>query len=181
MKINDLRKLVPRPPAPLAEAGRREASKHHCHKGTHRTQRKKLLSSCSSCPAKAALIGQAAADVPFCGRFISHFPRPLPFHPIPLQTFKEQAPERLTYSTLPYLAGNARTNIQLFSAPTELAIFSRRGRPPPPRLWPPPTVQTPLAHHPLDKSSRRRKADLHREWACVRLLTSAATIFQTRS
>jgi len=63
--------------------------------------------------------------------------QPSAFFPNPLQNVKEQAPEHLTHSTLPYMAGNASTNIQLFSAPTELAIFSRRGRPPPPRLPPP--------------------------------------------
>jgi hypothetical protein len=34
-----------------------------------------------------------------------------------LQNVKEQAPERLTYSILPYLDGNASAKIQTYSAP----------------------------------------------------------------
>jgi hypothetical protein len=57
--------------------------------------------------AKACLLGQAEADVPFYGQFISRFPGPLS----PRQNVKEQAPERLIYSTLPRFDGNASTII----------------------------------------------------------------------
>jgi hypothetical protein len=90
-------------------AARGQEPKHLCHKGTHRTQRKNLLS--------------LWPFVAFCGQFIPGFPRPFSLPPFPLQNVKEQAPERLTYSTLPRFDGNAMTIIQLFSAPMGFAAF----------------------------------------------------------
>jgi hypothetical protein len=104
-------------PLPLPEAGKREAPKRHCHKGTQRTQKKNLLSLCPSCPPKPARLAGGGG----CGQFMPGFPRPL--FPFPLQNVKEQAPERLTYATLPRFDGNATAIIQLFSATTGFAAF----------------------------------------------------------
>jgi hypothetical protein len=96
LEINDLREFRPPLPSPLALAGRGQEPKHLCHKGTHRTQKKNLLSLCPF--------------VAFCGQFIPGFPRPL--FPFPLQNVKEQAPERRSYSILPRFDGNAIEKIQ---------------------------------------------------------------------
>jgi hypothetical protein len=77
--------------------------------GTQGTQRTKGKNPLSLCPFAA-----------FGGEFISGFVRPL----FPLPNVKERAPERLTYSTLPRLDGNATTIIQIVSAPRRFSALS---------------------------------------------------------
>jgi hypothetical protein len=86
MEINDLREFGR--PRLLRRQSRAEEKRQSAiaTQGTQGTQRTKGKNPLSLCPFAA-----------FGGQFISGFPWPLS----PLQTFKEQARERLTYSTLP--------------------------------------------------------------------------------
>jgi hypothetical protein len=99
MEINDLREFD-RPCLRRWES--RVEEKRQSAIATQGTQGTKGKNPLSLCPFAA-----------FGGQFIAGFPWPLS----PLQIFKEQAPERLTYSTLPRFDGNARTIIQVVSGP----------------------------------------------------------------
>jgi hypothetical protein len=121
MEINDLRGFVPLPPASLAEVGRREAPKRLCHKGTHRTQRKKFLSSCSSRPPKPARSGRGGGGGALLWPL--HF-RLFPAHKT-RKISKNKRLLRFTRSILPLFDGNANTIIQLFLARSGLSVFCR--------------------------------------------------------
>ena len=111
MKINDLRKLRDLSP--------RRARRHT--KGKRRRERNATMpwphgDARSTEKVTSFLVPFAA----FCGQSGPGFFQPLFPLPIPLQYVNEQAPERLSFSILPQLDGNASINIQLFSAPALL-------------------------------------------------------------
>jgi hypothetical protein len=131
LEINDLREFRPPPPSPLAWWAEDKRQNTFATK-EHTEHKRKIFFLCALSVRQSLPAWPAAADVPFCGPFIPGFPRPLSLPPIPLQNVKEQAPEHLTYSTLPRFDGNASLIIQLFSRPAEFSAFfdrpfSRRG------------------------------------------------------